>query len=222
MAFDIHKLDNVDPHETGVAKELEKYVIALMEQFFNSPEGKQMLTEKPGMGFWSAQLILRGLEYVGVTLPEMNVSSVHEIVTEIFPRKITIHSPDDANDTIPELISFWQFLKREYKLPNADSILKYLTEIEPDYNNIMNDPSKYGMAKSFMMQGKSAGFGMTNESDLLKYQIQYNDSLDSRLNDNSPEYPALSIARPTKNQKNKNKKTRKISKASRKKNKKRK
>jgi len=222
MKFNIHKLDNFDFDEDNAEEVQENYLDAVMEQFFDSPEGIKRFEEDPEMGFWAAQLIHYGFGYIGVSLPQMNVSYIEEIVTDIFPRKITIEKPEDANDAIPELISFWQFLKREYKLPKADGILKYLTKIEPDYLSIMNDPSKYGMAKSFMMMGKSAGFDMTNQSDMTKFQTLYNASLGSRVEDNKTEYPPLSIVKQTKSQKNKKKSKRKTSKASRKKNKKRK
>jgi len=222
MSFDIYKLDNYDPDEENAEQLQEEYLDAVMEQFFDSPEGKLRFEEDSNMGFWAAQMIHYGFGYIGITLPQMNVSYIEEIVTGIFPRKITIESPEEANDVIPELISFWLFLKREYKLPKADSILKYLSKIKSRYYDIMNDSSKYGMAKSFMMAGKSAGFDMTDGEDIKKFQTLYNASLGSGIEDNKSEYPPLSIAKQTTSQKKKKKNKRKTSKASRKKNKKRK
>jgi hypothetical protein len=43
----------------------------------------------------------------------------------------------------------------------------------------MNDPSKFGMGKSFMMGGIAAGFDMTNPEGLEAYQQQYNQNLQS-------------------------------------------
>lgn len=60
-------------------------------------------------------------------------------------------------------IAFWEFLKREFNFKTADSILKYLRQIEPKFRNIMNDPSKFGMAKSFFQMGQAAGFDMTSQ-----------------------------------------------------------
>jgi len=222
MPFNIHELDNLDSYSEQAEGALEDYQDTLLEQFYNSPEGKQRLEDDPEMGFWVSQLIYYGFSYIGVTLPQMNVSNIREIVTEIFPRKITIESPDDADDTIPELKSFWQFLKKEYKLQNADDILSYLLKVEPEYDKIMNDPSKYGMAKSFMMSGKSAGFNMTNESDFSKFAFLHNASIASEINENTNENQEYSYKQNNKKTKNKKKKARKIAKTSRKKNKKRK
>ena len=59
------------------------------------------------------------------TLPKMKAPDVEEIVTELFPRKISLSSPDEADEAIPELIAFWEYLQREYQLSQAKSILKY-------------------------------------------------------------------------------------------------
>jgi len=174
MAFNIKKLDNIDPYSKRAEGQLEKYQDDLMELFFESPEGKERLEADPEMGFWAAQLIYYGYMYVGVTLPNMTVSDVKETVEEVFPRKISTSSPEEADDTIPELIAFWKFLQREFKLPTAGLILNYLTKIEPGYRKIMNDSSRFGMAKSFVMMGREAGFDMTNEKDINRFMQIYN------------------------------------------------
>jgi hypothetical protein len=222
MSFNIHELDNLDFYDEKEEEAFDRYQDSLLEQFFNSPEGKQRLQLDPEMGFWAAQLISFSFSYIGVSLPKLNASDVHEIVMDIFPRKITTNSPDEANDTIPELISFWQFLKRQYKLPNADRILGYLSKVEPKFKNAMNDPAKFGMAKSLMMSGKSLGFDMTKKSDFYKYALLHNISTASQPKEKAQEYQEPSIRQNTKKIKNKKKKMRKMARASRKKNKKRK
>jgi hypothetical protein len=44
----------------------------------------------------------------------MPVTHLREILSEIFPRKISLASPEDVHDALPELIAFWEYLKREY------------------------------------------------------------------------------------------------------------
>lgn len=105
----------------------------------------------------------------------MTVRDLDEITSEIFPRKISLSSPDDAKDTIPELIAFWEYLKREYKLSNADAILKYLQNLKvDDFVRIMNNPSKFGMAKSLFMAGQAAGYDMSNEEEMNTFILLYN------------------------------------------------
>ncbi len=177
MTFDIRKLDKVDGYSEEGEEALSEYQDALIELFYESPEGQEHRKTYPEMGFWAAQLIYYGYGYVGVTIPQMTVEDIDEIVTEIFPRKISLSSPDDAKDTLPELIAFWEYLKREYKLRKANTILKYLKDIKPDdFVGIMNDPSRFGMAKSFFMAGQSAGFDMTNEEEMNNFMHLYNAS----------------------------------------------
>lgn len=172
--FDIHQLDDIDSYDSGMEEACEEYQDALLERFFNSPEGQARLQEDPELGFWAAQLMYYGYSYIGVTVPQMTAGSVDEIVTELFPRKISISSPEDADDAIPELVAFWQYLKREYKLPKANSILRFLRKIEPDFKRIINDPSRFGMAKSFFTMGRAAGFDMTSQEDIDKFIQVYN------------------------------------------------
>ena len=171
MSFNIHQLDRIDSCDEKADKALEKFQNEILEKFYRSLNEEAITDMDHEIGFWSAQLINYGFNYIWVTLPNMAVSDIEEIVTELFPKKITIDTPEEANITIPELKLFWQFLKREFNLKNSDLILKYLSDIEPNYNKIMNDPSRFGMAKSFVMSGKSAGFNMKNDSDFYKYAL---------------------------------------------------
>lgn len=229
MSFNIHQIDNLDFDDAEAEEALEDYQDALLEEFASSPEGQQRLASAPEIGFWVAQLIYYGYTYVDVTLPQMSVRDVKEIVTELFPRKISLLSPDDLDDAIPELRDFWQYLKREYKLSQTDAILNFLSQIEPEFKNIMYDSDKFGMAKSFMTMGQAAGFDMTSESGLNAFMQHYNANLSTQstgLPSKLPEADLLDYASVVQNPFNskmpkaKKKKLRDLSKASRKRNRK--
>ena len=98
-------------------------------------------------------------------MPEMTWMGAEEILTELFPRKISLLKPDDAAEAIPELVAFWRYLKREHALGQADEILGLLEELAPDFISMMNDPSNFGMAKSIFSMGQGAGFDMTDEAE---------------------------------------------------------
>jgi hypothetical protein len=174
MSSDIYQLDKIDPESSRAEGALEKFRDTVMNGFFDSPEGRARRQIDPDMGFWTAQLIDYGFSYIGVTLPKMTVREVRELLVDIFPRKISILSPDDADDAIPELVAFWQYLKREYKLANAEPILSFFKQIDHEFKKAMNDPSKFGMAKSFVMLGQSMGYDMTNEKGLHEFMLDYN------------------------------------------------
>jgi len=217
MTFNIRQLDEIDPEICDEEKALEDYQDALLKQFFYSPEGQARLQDDPGMCFWAAQLIDYGYGHIGVTIPRMSARDVEEIVTEIFPRKISLSSPDDADHALPELIAFWEYLKRQYMLTNANSILRFLRKINPDYfKKIMNDPSRFGMAKSFFMMGQEAGFDMTSEEGSHAFMHFYNAHLLADHEEFPVSHPSLPGPPISRKAKAKNKKRRKMAKASRK------
>jgi hypothetical protein len=174
VKFEIHQLDGVNLDAKRSGSELKRYQDALLQAFHDSPEGKDRLEVDPGMGFWAAQMIYYGFSYLSVTVPRMTVADVEEIVTELFPRKVSLSSPDEADAAIPELLAFWAFLNSEHHLPNADAILDFLHKVQPRFNSLMSDPSKFGMAKSFFMLGQSAGFDMSSEEETQKFIALYN------------------------------------------------
>jgi hypothetical protein len=177
MSFDIHQLDNLDYEDAEPL--LADYEDAVIEQFAQAPEGQAFLEQNSSIGSWVQSLIEFGYSYEGVTLPTMQQRDIQLILEDLFPRKISLMQPEDADDVIPELIAFWKFIKREYKFKNADAILKYLEKVRSKYPTIMNDSSRFGMAKSFMTAGLEAGFDMTTEEGLKAFQLHYNASLNS-------------------------------------------
>lgn len=236
MTFDIHQLNNLDSDEEETEDALAEYEDELIELFLNAPEGQEWLKVDPEPGFWIHCLIDYGYHYIGATLPKMTQPEVEEVVTELFPRKVSTFSPDDADHTIPELIAFWEYLKREYNLRNADPILKFLRQVQPKFKAIMNNPANFGMAKSFFMQGQAAGFDMTSEEGNQAFMTAYNAALLSGKTESLPpslpfDYPSAggfdvpfgkSATPADKKAKAKKKAQRKMAQASRKRNKKRK
>jgi len=94
MDFNLHKLDEIEPGSTEADETLEEYQDSLIDKFVDSPEGQARLRVDPEIGFWAAQLIYYGYGYIGVTVPQMTAKDVEEIATELFPRKISLRSPD--------------------------------------------------------------------------------------------------------------------------------
>lgn len=190
MTIDLNRIDAIQDYDEAIAA-LEEFVADLAEEFVESPEGKAYLTAHPEMeayvGSWIDQLLYFGYAYRSVTLPRMTKQDVEAIVIGLFPQKVTLQHPDEADTTIPELIAFWQFLKRAYKHRNATQILKFLEKTQPKYKDIMNDPSRFGMAKSFVSAGMAAGFDMTTEAGLKAFQEQYN----QQLREKSANAPAM-------------------------------
>ncbi|MGA2975524.1 MAG: hypothetical protein ABSF77_09465 [Spirochaetia bacterium] len=172
--FNIHALDSLEPGHDKADKAFDRYRRSLVDTFCSSPEGQTHAAKHGSTGFWAGCLLDFGFNHIGVTLPNMTMSNLKEIVTDYFPRKVSLRSSEEAEDIIPELIAFWRFLGREFRLDAAEAALRYLGEIEPSFMRIMNDPSRFGMAKSFFMQGQAAGFDMTDQDQMNLFIAAYN------------------------------------------------
>jgi hypothetical protein len=220
MTFDIYSLDNLyDDLDVDIDEEeaLYEYQDALTSLFLESPEGQELRQTYPEAGFWAAQLIYFGFQYIGDSIPQMTVVGVEEIVTELLPGKVSLLSPDEAYQALPELIAFWEYLKREYKLKRAPAILKYLKGLKPSrFVNWMSNPAKFGLAKSFFMAGQAAGFDMTDEKDVDTFMEIFNASVIAESGGDFGEFPEAPTRRSREDAKEKRK--RKAAKASRKRN----
>lgn len=229
MTFNIDQLDEIEADGSEESeREFDKYQNYIIEEFINSEEGRERIKDDPDIGFWASQLIYYGYNYVGVTLSQMEVDDVNEILTDIFPRKISLESPSDADDAIPELIAFWKFIGQTYNLKNTKLILGFLGKLKADFHAIMNDSSRFGMAKSFVTMAQSIGFDINNPEDMNEFINVYNQNILDQNNDSlsvdntSTGIEQYTLGNNTQSRKikAKKKKARKSSKASRQKNKK--
>jgi hypothetical protein len=175
MAFDINQ-KVFDRNGELLEKKSIEYREQLLQLFEESPEFQALLDEgiEPG---WTSMLLDFGVDYLGVTPPQMTPASVREILFEIFPRKVTADA-NEAPGVIRELHAFWEFLQREFHLQNAPAILKVLNDSAVRrLKEGMNNPANFGIAKSMMMMGLERGFDMTTEEGLQEWVTTYNSEL---------------------------------------------
>ena len=174
MSFDIHCLNNLeyDPD----SELFQSYIDTVQELFWKSKEGVAYKEANSNIhiGYWIRNLMELGFGYHSSSVPQMDVAIVKDIVAELFPAKITLNKASDADSCIPELLTFWNFLQKEYQLQEAEAIIKYLRNIQPVYRSIMNDPSKFGMAKSLMVTAREAGFPMETQADMENFLVHFN------------------------------------------------
>ena len=172
MAFDIHRLDNLDFDDAEPL--LEDYIISAIEAFAESTIGKEYTKQHPVGGNWIGTFMETAYLYEGLTLPKMTKSSVQTIMEYTLPRKLTLLDPSDTDNAIPELAAFWTFLKQEYKLRSAGAIAKYLLSIQDKFRDWMFDPARGGISKQFVMKGMQAGYDMTTPEGAAAFQAEYN------------------------------------------------
>lgn len=200
MTFQLNQIDSISDFDQAIEVLEDEYIPELIAAFADSPEGQAYLQTQPDddqyLGDWIGNFVYFSYAYLGITLPKIKERDAEEILLGLFPRKISLPNPDDADSIIPELIGFWQFLQREYKHRHSKKVLAFLRKIQPTFKHTMNDPRNFGIAKSFMMAGQTAGFDMTTPEGAEAYQQQYNQQL-RETGAPPPEFPALSNGIPT-------------------------
>ncbi len=169
------------------------YCEQAMETFSVSPEGREVIARN-GETRWVYTFLELGAQYLGVSVNTMTVRDASEIVFELIPRKVLVDA-DAAGPIVFEMRKFWQFIAREFRLPNALEIAGLFDEEALDelYNEL-SDSSSFGMAKSLFALGNQAGFDMTSQDGLDDFMLAYNSSLPARpdLDDARPSPPTMS------------------------------
>jgi hypothetical protein len=172
MSFNINE-PVFDEQGTYLDEKAVRYEHTLMEQFAASPEGQAIKEKGTELG-WAGAMIHYAINYPGVTPPTMTPSHLEEVIYDLFPRKVLAERGDGA-EIIQELRAFWRFLQRVYQLPQAHQMLALLTEHSARrLEREMQEPANFGMAKSFVLMGKEAGFDMESPEGMQAWVEAYN------------------------------------------------
>jgi hypothetical protein len=172
MSFDINEAV-FDEQGTYLEEPALRYEHALMDQFTASPEGQAITQTGTELG-WAAVMIHYAIDYPGVTPPTMTPSDLEEVIYDLFPRKVITEKGDGA-EIIQELRAFWSFLQRVYQLPQAQQMLARLTpQATRRLERALQEPANFGMAKSFVLMGKEAGFDMESPEGMHAWVEAYN------------------------------------------------
>ncbi len=175
MSFDINERV-FDEQGTYLEEKAVRYEHDLMEQFAASPEGQAITQTGIELG-WAGAMIHYAITYPAVTPATMTPSDLEEVVYTLFPRKVITERGDGA-EIIQEFQAFWHFLERVYQLPQAKQILARLTpQAVRRLERALQEPTNFGMAKSFVLMGKEAGFDMESPEGMQAWVKAYNASV---------------------------------------------
>ena len=172
MTFDIHQLDGLEYDDAEEI--LEDYITDIIGEFVESSVGEKHVAEYPEGGRWIGTFIEMGYSYGEFTLPTMTVQDVKEIMEYILPRKLIIFDEEETKDTIPELISFWQFLAENYKLRKAKGIIKYLKTLTNKFTAMMMNPDSGGFLKPMLMNAHQSGIDVQSKEALESFLNESN------------------------------------------------
>jgi hypothetical protein len=179
MSFDLNEAV-FDSEGSYLEEKAVRYEHALMDQFAASPEGQAIKERGTELG-WAGAMIHYAIAYPGVTPPTMTTGDLEEVVFSLFPRKV-ITEKGDAAEIIQELRAFWQFLQRVYQLSQARLMLARLTpQAARGLEQALQDPATFGMAKSFVLMGKEAGFDMESPEGMRAWVEAYNATVAPRM-----------------------------------------
>lgn len=179
MSFDINEAV-FDSEGTYLEEKAVRYEEALMEQFAASPEGHTITERGTELG-WARAMIHYAISSLGVTPATMTPSDLEEVVFGLFPRKVITERGDGA-EIIQELGAFWHFLQRVYQLPQARQVLARLTpQAARGLERELQEPANFGMAKSFVLLGKEAGFDMESPEGMRAWVDAYNATVAPRM-----------------------------------------
>jgi hypothetical protein len=181
MTFNLRQLDNLSYDDVDPI--LNDYIEGAIDAFLGSPEATAHLSNYPEELGWIGTFVDLGYRYGEKTLSQMTQKDVQTLMEQTLPRKVTVLDPTEAEDAVPELLAFWQFLQREYNLRAGASICKYLESLAPQFPAMMMDPTRSGPAKAFIMMGHQSGFDMTTMEGMQAFQQEYNATLQLRQSD---------------------------------------
>lgn len=192
--FDIHQSPlkgNAGYDDRSVVE----YCEGLVEAFAESPEGRACRERYHGLG-WTHAFLDLALGYLGTTPPEMSKQDVNEVLFELFPCDVCAEA-EDAGQIVGELRAFWEYLGREYRLPQAAGIAAKLDQdAERRLERELSDPFNFGVAKSFFMLGTNMGFDMTTEEGSRQFTDAYSAAIQAKWPAyEDPEPPAVEYVR---------------------------
>jgi hypothetical protein len=140
---------------------VERYTAGILGRFEASPEA-----QAEPEAHWAATLVDYAAHYFGDTVESLSAADLHELVFEVFPRKVSVE-PEAAPAIVAGLRAFMAFLQREQPGSRAEARLAVLDgNASQRLARLLADPSKFGPAKAFVMGGRAAGFDMASQAGL--------------------------------------------------------
>ena len=175
MSFDINQW-LIDDNGYFLEEEAQKYQDTLVKRFANSEEGRAFL--KGQEVDWADLFLDVVIRRLGMMLQYVYTDVMREIFYDVIPATVVV-DPKEASTVIEELKAFFQFLKREFSLPNADACLKVLNQknLLKRFTDALNDPSNYSPTKIILMQMVDEGVDITDQGQVATFIEGYNASI---------------------------------------------
>jgi hypothetical protein len=157
-----------DDGEDDVDHDLEREREEVIGRFADSPHAESV----PDLG-WIDRSLSHAAEYDGISFQAFDAQALRRVVFELFPRKVSC-AASAAPEIVRSLRAFWTFARDVLGHPHAKPCLAELgDEAIPRLARRLEDPAYFGMAKSFVMMGRSRGFRVESEEGLREWSEVY-------------------------------------------------
>lgn len=172
MSFDINQYF-FDKEGYFLEEEAEQYRDTLLKNFAASSEGRTFL--KGSDVNWADLFLDVVIWRMGLTLDFLYTDTMREIFYDIIPASVII-DPKAVPAVIEELKAFFQFLKREYSLRNADTCLKVLNQknLVKRFTDALENSANHSPTKIILTQMMDEGIDITDEGQVAGFIEQYN------------------------------------------------
>lgn len=170
MTFDFRrKLVNRDGELDE--KAAGEYAGEVCRRFAESPEG-EALAERGGQpGHYLDLFLDYAMRYTGTSPAQMDASDIREAL-DVMAQKVTA-KPEDLDATIPELEAFCDFVGRAFGFQQAAGWKRAIQTHAPEFRRAVRDPSRWGMAKSMMMEGLRRGYDLSTEQGINEWMLTF-------------------------------------------------
>jgi hypothetical protein len=156
-----------DPFDVALA-EFERWTATTQRKLSADPIG-ELETLLP---------LMRG--YLDIEGPgDLSEGDLDELLLRIYPRKVAVFDPADAEPTIPAVRDFLAFLTERGEMPQgtARALERELDLIAPRFTRTVMDPSNWGMASSLMHEMAVDGVDLDDQTAVDRWINDYHQGL---------------------------------------------
>ena len=144
-----------------------KYAAELCRCFAESPEGEALAERGGEPGHYLDLFLDYAMRYTGASPAEMDAHDMREAL-DVMAQKVT-SKPEDLDAAIPELEAFCDFVGRAFGFKEAAEWKRAIQAHAPEFHRAVRDPSRWGMAKSMMMEGLARGRDLSTDQGINEW-----------------------------------------------------
>ena len=123
-----------------------------------------------------ARLLLQLMrDYLGVADPfDLGPVDLRALLLDIYPRKVTVLSREDAVGTIPAARDLLRFMAETGRASSVARLESELDEIEPGFPDAVMDSANWGIARSFVQGMASDGVDFSDQGAVDRWIAGHN------------------------------------------------